>query len=186
VPAALPRPRFAVRPVSADELRGPLLAQALWVFAGALGYPHRASRVVGFAETIRRHTLLGGFRAFGAFNVRGRLVGFSYGYTSQPGLWWREQIAQPLSEEQRDFWLDDAFELAELHVHPIAQGQHLGSQLHDQLLASQSHSRALLSVMHRSDRARRLYSSRGWQTLVEELRFATEPQTPFSVLGLPL
>ena len=40
--------------------------------------------------------------------------------------------------------------------------------------------------MHRSARAHQLYSSRGWQTLVDELRFSTEPQTPFSILGLLL
>ena len=117
---------------------------------------------------------------------RGQLVGFSYGYTSQPGLWWREQIAQPLSAAQRAYWLADAFELAELHVHPSAQGQHLGSRLHDLLLADLPNATALLSVMHRSERARQLYTRRGWQTLVEDMRFPTEPQTPFSVLGLTL
>jgi hypothetical protein len=38
--------------------------------------------------------------------------------------------------------------------------------------------------MHRSERARQLYASRGWQVVVEDLRFSTEPRTPFSVLGL--
>jgi GNAT superfamily N-acetyltransferase len=158
--------------------------QALWVVAGALEYPRRHSRVDTFGTTIRRHTVLGGFHAFGAINVRGRLVGFSYGYTSVPGLWWREQIARPLSADQRAFWLSDAFELAELHVHPSAQGHRLGSQLHDRLLEAQPHRTALLSVMHRSHRARQLYTSRGWQTLIEDLRFPTEPVTPFSLLGL--
>jgi ribosomal protein S18 acetylase RimI-like enzyme len=178
--------RFTVRPLSPDELAGPLLDQALWVFSGALGFPRRSGRVISFANTLRRHAWYGGFRAFGAFNVRGRLVGFSYGYTSQPGLWWREQIAEPLSTEQRDYWLSDAFELAELHVHPTAQGRHLGSDLHDSLLRDVRHRTALLSVMHRSERARQLYTSRGWKTLVDEFRFFTEPQTPFSLLGLKL
>ena len=142
--------------------------------------------MLSFGSTVRRHTAYGGFRAFGAINLRGRLVGFSYGYTSQPGLWWREQIATPLTPEQRRFWLTDAFELAELHVHPTAQGHHLGSQLHDRLLETQQHSRALLSVMHRSTRARQLYASRGWQTVLEDVRFSTEPRTGFSLLGLTL
>lgn len=176
--------RFLVRPLSSSELSGRLLDQTLWVFAGALEFPPRHSRVVGFADTLRRHGAYPGFQAFGAFNVRNRLVGFSYGYTSQPGLWWREQVAAPLSPAQRSDWFSDAFELAELHVHPSAQGNHLGSLLHDRLLASHIHRTALLSVMHRSLRARQLYTSRGWQTLVEDLRFSTEPQTPFSLLGL--
>jgi len=137
-----------------------------------------------FTDTIRRHSSYPGFHAFGALNVRGRLVGFSYGYSSQPGLWWREQIAEPLSDADRAFWLADAFELAELHVHPSAQGHRLGSQLHDDLVASQQHATALLSVMHHSAVARRLYFSRGWETLIDDLRFPTEPHTPFSLLGL--
>jgi len=178
------RARFKVRPLGPDELSGPLLRQALWVFGGALGFPPGHGRVAGFADTLRRHATYPRFYAFGAFNLRNRLIGFSYGYASQPGLWWREQIAAPLSPEQRADWLADAFELAELHVHPTAQGNHLGSQLHDRLIRAQPHRTALLSVMHRSDQARALYASRGWQVLRQELRFPTEPRTPFSLLGL--
>ncbi len=180
------KPRFTVRPLTPVELTGSLLDQALWVFSGALGFPRRSGRVISFASTVRRHAAYGGFRAFGAISLRGRLVGFSYGYSSQPGLWWREQISEPLSTEQRQYWLGDAFELAELHVHPSAQGRHLGSQLHDFLLRDVQHRTALLSVMHRSERARQLYTSRGWQTLIHEFHFFTEPQTPFSLLGLTL
>ncbi len=176
--------RFVVRPLSPDELSGRLLDEALWVFGGALGFARRQGRVVGFGDTLRRHATYRGFLAFGALNLRGWLVGFSYGYTSQPGLWWREQVAAPLTPEQRLDWFSDAFELAELHVHPSAQGNHLGSRLHDQLIASQPHRTALLSVMHRSLRARQLYTSRGWEMLIEDLRFSTEPQTPFSLMGL--
>jgi ribosomal protein S18 acetylase RimI-like enzyme len=177
---------FSVRALETHELGGPLVDQALLVFAAGLGFPPSHSRVTSLANTIRRHALLGGFRAFGAFNARTELVGFSYGYASQPGLWWREQIAQPLSSEQRAYWLANAFELAELHVHPAAQGRKLGSQLHDLLLQDVPNTTALLSVMHRSQRARHLYTRRGWQTLVADLRFPTEPRTSFSVLGLTL
>ena len=180
----LDRRQFVVRPLSAEELSGRLSDQALWVFGGALGFGPRHARVVNFADTLRRHATYAGFRAFGAFNRRGRLLGFSYGYTSQPGLWWREQVIAPLSPEQRDVWFSDAFELAELHVHPSAQGHGLGSQLHDRLVGSHHHRTALLTVMHRSHRARQLYASRGWQVLVQELRFSTELETPFSLLGL--
>jgi ribosomal protein S18 acetylase RimI-like enzyme len=69
-------------------------------------------------------------------------------------------------------------------VHPSAQGHGLGSQLHDRLLRSQAHRTALLSVMHRSQRARQLYARRGWQVIVEDVRFSTDPGTPFSLLGL--
>ena len=176
--------RFSVQPLSPQEVRGRLLPEILWVFGGALGFARTSSRVANFADTVARHAGYAGFTAFGAFNLRGRLVGFSYGYTSQPGLWWREQVSAPLSPEQRADWFTDAFELAELHVHPSAQGHGLGSQLHDRLLRGQSHRTALLSVMHRSQRARQLYARRGWQVIVEDLRFSTDPGTPFSLLGL--
>ena len=176
--------RFAVRPLSPDELSGRFRDQALWVFSGALGFPRRGARVGSFADTLRRHSEYTGFLAFGALNLRNRLVGFSYGYTSQPGLWWREEVAAPLSPGQRAEWFSDTFELAELHVHPSAQGNGLGSALHDELIAAQTHRVAVLSVMHRSERARQLYNSRGWQVIVQDLRFSTEPQTPFSLLGL--
>jgi ribosomal protein S18 acetylase RimI-like enzyme len=180
------QPEYSSRLLETHELGGPLVDQALWVFAGGLGFALGHSRVTNLASTIRRHALLDGFRAFGAFNADSRLVGFSYGYTSQPGLWWREQISQPLSPEQRAYWLVDAFELAELHVHPTAQGHRLGSQLHDLLLQDLPNATALLSVMHRSERAWQLYTRRHWQTLIADLRFPTEPRTPFSVLGLTL
>jgi ribosomal protein S18 acetylase RimI-like enzyme len=177
---------YSVRPLAGQELAGPVLEQALSVFGAALGYRRSHARVTGLEHTLRRHATRDGFRAFGAFDSTDRLVGFSYGYTSQPGLWWREQIVPALDGAQREHWLADAFELAELHVHPAAQGHHLGSQLHDSLVRDLPHATALLSVMHRSQRARALYTSRGWQTLVEDLRFSTEPATPFSVLGLEL
>lgn len=172
--------------VPADQLGARLLDQALWVFGGALGFPPRHGRVISFADTLRRHASYAGFTVFGAFDARNRLVGFTYGYSSRPGLWWREQVAAPLTSSEREEWFSDAFELAELHVHPTAQGRHLGSQLHDRVIAAQPHRTALLSVMHRSERARQLYASRGWQCLIQELRFPTEPQTPFSLLGLKL
>ncbi len=177
---------YTVRALTAEELTGRLLQQALWTFAGGLGYRRNDSRVTGLGSAIGRHAVHRGFRAFGALSAHNRLVGFSYGYTSQPGLWWREQISLRMSGAQREHWLTDAFELAELHVHPSAQGQRLGSRLHDELIHGVQHRTALLSVMHRSERARQLYSRRGWQTVIEDVRFPTDPATPFSVLGLTL
>ncbi len=176
----------AIRPLIAADLSGSRLDAALGIFAAALGFPPRGQRVLSQAAAIQRHSERAGFAAFGAFSDDDRLVGFSYGYTSQPGLWWREQVAAALSGDQRAVWLADAFELVELHVHPAFQGHHFGSGLHDALLRDVPNKTALLSVMHRSERARQLYFSRGWQVLVEDLRFPSDPATPFSVLGLVL
>jgi ribosomal protein S18 acetylase RimI-like enzyme len=179
-------PEYVVRALSDDQLSSTHFDSALEVFAAALGFRRQHPRVDGQGSSLRRHATRDGFRAFGAFDATDRLVGFSYGYASAPGLWWREQVAAGLTLEQQQRWLADAFEVAELHVAPSAQGHKLGSQLHDRLLANLPYRTALLSVMHRSERARHLYSSRGWQTLIQDLRFSTDPATPFSVLGLDL
>jgi ribosomal protein S18 acetylase RimI-like enzyme len=177
---------YEVRQLSDRQLVTTYVEPALHVFARALGYLRQHPRVDGQGSSMRRHATRAGFLAFGAFDASDRMVGFSYGYTSAPGLWWREQVAAGLTVSQRDRWLTDAFEVAELHVEPAAQGQKLGSQLHDRLVFQLPHQTALLSVMHRSERAWRLYRSRGWQTLIEDLRFSTDPITPFSVLGLEI
>ncbi len=172
---------MTIQRLSGEDVAGSQYEALLRVFAAALGFAPRSQRVLAQGASMRRHTERAGFTAFGAIQQPG-LVGFTYGYTSQPGLWWREQIAPRLAPE----WLEDAFELVELHVHPAWQGQHLGSGLHDTLLTAVPNRTALLSVMHSSERARQLYSSRGWQVLIEDMRFSTEPSTPFSVLGLRL
>jgi len=176
----------SVRPLTADEIAGPQLEALLRVFAAAMGYAVGSHSVVSQGSATRRHAERGGFRAFGAFDSRDRLVGFSYGYHSQPGLWWREQVSAYLTAAQRVDWLADAFELCELHVHPGFQGQRLGSALHDALVSDLPEKTALLSVMHDSERARQLYASRGWQTLIADLRFSSDPLTPFSILALAL
>lgn len=148
-----------------------------------MGFSVRASQVIAQGSTTLRHAARSGFRAFGAFSADDRLVGFSYGYHSQPGLWWREQVCAALSPAGRVTWFADSFELCELHVHPSHQGQHLGSALHDAIMADLPERTAVLSVMHRSQRARSLYFSRHWQVIVPELRFSSDPLTPFTILG---
>jgi ribosomal protein S18 acetylase RimI-like enzyme len=175
----------SLRPLAPEDVAGAHLEPLLHVFAAALGFPPRGQRVLTQRAAMRRHVERPGFRAVGAFDGP-RLVGFCYGYASHPGLWWRQQIEPALSPDQRKQWLADAFELVELHVHPAWQGLHLGSGLHDALLRSVGHKTALLSVMRRSERARQLYFSRGWQVLIQDMRFSSDPATPFSILGLAL
>jgi len=175
--------QFTLRPLSGEEFAGPLLSAVVAVFAEALELPAHHPRVQGMPSIIRRHATYPGFRARGAFDSDARLVGFTYGFSTFPGGWWREQVAARLTLEQRQRWLSDMLEFAELHVRPDAQGLGLGGQLHDELLAGAPHRTALLSVRLGGDPALRLYRSRGWQTLIEEIRFPGSETTPYSVMG---
>lgn len=85
-----------------------------------------------------------------------------------------------------EYWLSDVFGLAELYGTRRHRAAGWAIYLDDLLVADLPHKSALLSVMHGSERGRRLYLSRGWQTSKDDLRFPTEPRTPYSLFGLAL
>lgn len=100
-----------------------------------------------FARSLPSHSGRKGFLCAAAFDtINQRYVGIAYGYLSQPGQWWHDQIQHALTPEQT-FWLDDAFELVELAVIPAYQGQGIGSQLHDHLYTVLPQRHALLSTI---------------------------------------
>jgi GNAT superfamily N-acetyltransferase len=172
-----------LRAVPPEEFAGPLVRDVVDVFAEALELSRHNARVQAMPSIIRRHSTYPGFRARGAFADDDRLEGFTYGFSTFAGGWWREQVAAALTPEQRRSWLADTFEFAELHVRPSAQGLGVGGRLHDELLREVPHRMALLSVRHGGERARRLYLDRGWLTLIEEMRFPGSESTPYHVMG---
>ena len=94
-----------------------------------------------------------------------RLVGFSWGYTGQPGQYWSDFILDKLGPAVHD-WVGGHFEFVELAVLPGARGQGIGGALHDQLLAGLPHERALLGTNDDpTSPAVQLYLSRGWHRL---------------------
>jgi ribosomal protein S18 acetylase RimI-like enzyme len=146
-----------------------------------------------------------------------RLVGFTYGFHGAPGQWWHDIVAGALAQgaaarARRAFepggpgvlgavgapggagahdgdpgWLDDSFEVAELHVVPARQGVGIGRELLLRLTADRPERTAVLSTADTESRARRLYRGLGFTDLLTGYRFAgAEP--PYAVMGarLPL
>lgn len=167
------------------------LGEALNVYVSAMGYPASTARQrrTLWLDHIRRP----GWRAVGWIDTTESLVGIAYGYAGGPGQWWFEEVRRGLTHAGPDAqrWLDDYFELTELHVHPSAQGSGLGERLLRALLAGVGKSRVLLSTPEYGDqppgRAWHLYRRTGFQDVLRDHRFTGDPR-PFAVLGrdLPL
>jgi ribosomal protein S18 acetylase RimI-like enzyme len=84
-------------------------------------------------------------------------------------------------------WLDDSFEVAELHVLPPYQGMGIGRGLLLSLTSGRGERTAVLSTADAPTRARRLYRGVGFTDLLTGFRFSgSEP--PYAIMGarLPL
>lgn len=136
------------------------------------GPPYRRTegQVAAFAEAIRRHVERDGFVGHAIRLASGGMAGFTYGYTSTPGQWWHDQVRLAL-DGIGDLWLEDAFEYVELAVNPRYQRLGFGRVLHDALMDSQNHGRALLTTLDDVTAGRRLYESTGWKVLTDGFRF---------------
>lgn len=163
---------------------------ALAVYVAAMGYPPSTARHrrTLWLDHVRRP----GWRAVGCVDDAGRLLGVAYGYTGAPGQWWFEEVSRGLRPRPRErFWLEDYFELTELHVHPDTQGGGLGEGLLRTLLGGANARRVLLSTPENGDgpanRAWLLYRRLGFADVLRHHRFTGDAR-PFAVLGrdLPL
>ncbi len=157
------------------------------VYLAAFGmapYFKSQTEAYGFALALDRHAERAGFRLLAARDSDdGRIVGFAYGYDSVPGQWWHDTVRQALPPLLAAVWMADAFELAELAVHPAQQGHGFGARLHDELLAGVERQSALLSTAHAETVALGLYRRRGWRTLADYFYFPGVPE-PYRILGL--
>jgi GNAT superfamily N-acetyltransferase len=130
------------------------------------------------------------------------LAGFTYGFHGAPGQWWHDVVAGALALSFASAsrapsaypapgagvaWLDDSFEVAELHVRPAYQGMGIGRELLLRLTSGRPERTAVLSTADAESRARRLYRGVGFIDLLTGFRFSGgEP--PYAVMGarLPL
>lgn len=150
------------------------------IYVAAMGYAAHAGKSRGRAA--RGQATFPGFRGRGAFDDRGVLIGFCYGYTSEKGQWWHEMVRRAVPAAVADEWLENSFELSELHVLPEAQGTGTGRALLLSLAAGLPHRAMLLSTPDFDTRARRLYASLGFLDLATHYYFPGESR-PFAVLG---
>jgi ribosomal protein S18 acetylase RimI-like enzyme len=169
------------------------------VYAAAMKPPERM--LAGRDIIMDRHAANPGFRGLAAVIIRGAhppeppwsdynaLAGFTYGFHGAPGQWWHDVVAGALALGPRDgrAYLDDSFEVAELHVVPSYQGMGIGRELLLQLTEGRQERTAVLSTMDTESPARRLYRTAGFTDLLTGFRFSGgEP--PYAVMGarLPL
>jgi GNAT superfamily N-acetyltransferase len=147
-------------------------------------YNEDEADVQDFAAHFSDHVQRPGFRCCVAkHDVDGLMVGFAYGFTAEPGDGWWERVADVLTEDEVEAWLEDCFALAELAVIPEMQGRGLGGQLHDAVLKGLPHRAAVLSTLSAETPAMRLYCKRGWVTLLEDVLWPGMAR-PYVVMGL--
>lgn len=160
--------------------------EVLTVFGEAMSYDALALEVRrGYIKT---HLRRPHFRAVATLADDGRLAGFGYGYHSEPGQWWHDQVRAALTEDDRQRWLTSCFEVVEMHVRPAAQGRGLGEAQLRGLVALTRDRMALLSTPEadeQTSRAWRLYRRTGFADVVRRLMFPGDPR-PFAVLGREL
>lgn len=155
---------------------------AMAIYVQAMGYP--AYTGSQRAVSAKKHVRNSGFACRAAF-VDDTLVGFGYGYTTAPGQWWHDLVRRALVREDTQGWLDNAFELSELHVLSDYQGDHIGRRLLLSLAADLPHDAMLLSTPDADTRAFRLYRDLGFVDLARNYLFPGDAR-PFAVLGAQL
>lgn len=136
---------------------------------------------------VQRHLTSPGARALGARTPEGRLVGFCYGMPNDRTHWWSTVVAGYLRQQGFEGWLDDAFVITELHVHPLYQHRGIGRGLITMLTDSAAEPRSLLSAIDTESPARSLYRTLGYRDLAGRVHFPSAP-SPYVVMGawLPL
>ncbi len=164
------------------------LDDVIAVYGEAMGYPPDllATRRSYLGSHVHRRD----FRAVASLDDTDTLLGFGYGYLSEPGQWWHDQVRGAIRREERAYWLADCFEVVELHVLPIAQGSGLGTIQLRMLLGMATAKTTLLSTPEADEaksRAWRLYRRFGYMDVVRNFLFPGDGR-PFAVLGraLPL
>lgn len=171
------------QPSSAELRRDHLALIAAFQAVFALDFVAAAR----FVANLHRHTRHPGFRCLLARDGgrAGPLLGFAYGYTSQPGQWYHDTLAPALGPTRAARWLTGAFEFAEFGVIPEARMRGLGARLHDLCFAGLPHRAAVLSTPMDNATAIAFYRRRGWQRVLADFEFPGGTQ-PYLILGRDL
>jgi len=184
---------FEIVPFTRDEILRQMPG-IVATYRAAFDGPPYGDDVAGsesFAAHLRYHSLRSGFRFFAArctgeeCTDSGRLVGFTYGYTGGPGLWWFDLVSTAIDPQIYNAWMTHYFEVVEMAACPDYQGQGLGGGLLDRLLKGLPHHTAVLSTIQYETKALLFYRRRGWVTLLRDFYFPGS-KNPYLILGLDL
>ena len=169
--------------ISRIPTHGPLFEGAIAVYGEAFSRPPYSDPDRGREIRTRlrdTHGTRPGFQLLIACSGPERVVGMAYGYHGSNGQWWHDTVRTALERDEAEEWLGNSYELVEIAVHPALQGQGIGAELIDELLASRDESTCVLSTRTDSE-AHRLYRKLGFQEL-REMAF-TKGGFPFYVMG---
>jgi ribosomal protein S18 acetylase RimI-like enzyme len=123
------------------------------------------------AKYLDEVTDVAGLLALGAHR-QDRLVGMLVGWPIANREWWRHHVRPALAATENLHWIDDAFELAELHVHPDLQGAGVGTALLEEAERRIDQQRIVLSTNAIDNwHAREFYRRRGFRTLTAPFRW---------------
>ncbi len=146
-------------------------AVSVWREAfGEAAYRDVEAEIERRADMMSAHARRSGFRAI--FAVDGEdVVGIGYGCSGSPGTFWHDAVRSLVDRATAHQWLDDGFEVCELHVRPGRQGRGVGRRLLRRLLNELPQRTALLSTLLGDTSARRLYDSLGFSVLLDDMEF---------------
>jgi ribosomal protein S18 acetylase RimI-like enzyme len=158
------------------------------IYAAAMSA--EAAYLPGRLSIMERHAGYPGFRALVAAPGPAQpLVGFCYGFRGAGGQWWHDVVRTAVTARSGPAvaasWLNDALEVAELHVQPGHQHQGTGRRLLVGLAAGRGERTAVLSTRDEDTPARRLYRSEGFTDLLAQFSFPGGG-APYAVMGAPL
>ena len=149
-----------------------------------------ADMLAGRRPIMAGHAANPGFRALAATDETGEPVGFGYGFHGAAGQWWHDTVSRGLTASRgaaaAAAWLDDSFEVAELHVVPAWQGRGIGAGVLLRLTSGRPERTALLSTRDAESPARRLYRGAGFTDLLTAFRFYPGSEPPYAVMGAEL
>jgi GNAT superfamily N-acetyltransferase len=117
------------------------------------------------------------------------VIAFAYGFHGRRGQWWHDLVRSALTVTSgariAAAWLDDSFEVAEVHVRPEHQKRGIGRRMLLRLTGGLPERTAVLSTMDAETPARHLYRSLGFTDLLTGYQFAGVPES-YAVMGAAL